>query len=130
MGGWRNGFSKSLRARVAYHELRVLKKIAAMEFHGEVRILEQISGENQHDRFIRLHKSLPHQFLQARQSNGGCGFAANPFGADLSFGLRDLDFANLLTGAAGGLNNFHGLFPRSRIADADRGGASLRLHAD
>src|SRR5580658_2493206 len=36
----------------------VLKKIAAVKFHSEVRILEQASGEHEDDSFIRLYKSL------------------------------------------------------------------------
>src|SRR5258708_37960876 len=39
------------------------KKIAAMESHGEVGVLEQVSRENQDNGFIRLHKSLLRQFL-------------------------------------------------------------------
>ena len=101
-----------------------------MEFHGEVGIFEQISGQNQDDGFVRLHEALPQQFLQAGQSDGGSGFTANAFRADFGFGLRDFDFAHLLTGAAGGLKNLYSFFPRSRVADADRRGASLGLHAD
>jgi len=51
----------------------VAEKIAAMEFHGEVGILKQVSGEHQHYGFIGLHKSLPQQFLKAGESDGGAG---------------------------------------------------------
>src|SRR5258708_6558721 len=40
-----------------------LEKIAAMESHGKVGVLEQVSRENQHNRLFRLHKSLTQQFL-------------------------------------------------------------------
>src|SRR5229473_2121844 len=40
-----------------------LKKIAAMESHGEVGVFEQVSGKDQHYRLFRLHKSLTQQFL-------------------------------------------------------------------
>jgi len=71
-----------------------------MEFHGEVGILKQVSGEHQHYGFIGLHKSLPQQFLKAGESDGGSGFTANSLGADLSLSLRDLELADLVTSTA------------------------------
>src|ERR1700680_5079804 len=107
-----------------------LKEIAAVEFHGEVGILEQVSGEDQDDSFRRLHETLLQQFFQASEGDGGGGLAANAFGADFGFGLSDLEFAYLFAGATRSLKNFYRLFPRSGVADADRGGTSLSLHAD
>src|SRR5580658_2116697 len=101
-----------------------------MEFHGEIGILEQVSSEHENDAFIRLHKAQPQQFLQARKSDGGSRLAANPFSADLSFSLGDLDLAYLVAGPARSLNDSYCLFPGSRIADADGGGASFWLHGD
>src|SRR6266849_5804155 len=101
-----------------------------MEAHGEVGILEQVSSQNQDNGFIRLHKSLLQQFLQPGKRNRGGRLAANTFGSDFGLGLRDLEFAHLFTSAASGLKNLDSFFPGSRVADADRCGSSLSLHAD
>ena len=37
-----------------------LKKIAAMEFHGEIGIFEQVSGKDQNHGLFGLHKALLH----------------------------------------------------------------------
>ena len=101
-----------------------------MEFHGEVGILQQVSGQHQDNAFFRLHETLLHQFLQTGESDGRGRFAANAFRADFCFGLGDLDFADLFAGAAGGFENVHRFLPRRGIADANRRRAGFGLHAD
>src|SRR5258706_8991844 len=107
-----------------------VKKIAAMEAHGEVGVLEQVSGENQHHRFFWLHEPQPQQFLQASESNGGGRLTANAFCANFGFGLSNLEFAYLVAGATGGLKDLFSFLPRSGVADADRRGPSFSLHAN
>ena len=92
------------------------KKIAAVKCHGEVGILEQVSGENQDHSLLWLYEARLQQFFQA-----GEGFG---------FGLNDFEFAHLLTSAARGLKNLDSFFPRRWVADADRRGPSFGLHAD
>ena len=82
-----------------------------MEFHRIVGILEQVTGENQHHGFFRLHKALLQQFLQSREGNGGGWLTANPFGADFSFGLGDFELTYLFAGATRRLKNFDRFFP-------------------
>src|SRR5882757_9025312 len=107
-----------------------MKKIAAMETHGKVGILEEVPGEDQDHRFFWLHEPEPQQFLQASESNGGGRLTANAFCANFGFGLSNLEFAYLVAGATGGLKDLYSFLPRSGVADADRRGPSFSLHAN
>src|SRR5882762_5852759 len=121
---------KRIQARALTLVDSALKKIAAMEAHGEVGVLEQVSGQNQHHRFFWLHEPQPQQFLQASERDGGGRLAANAFSANFSFGLGNLEFAYLVAGAASCLKNLYSFLPRCGVSDADRRGSSFSLHAN
>ena len=98
-----------------------------MEIHGEVGIFQQISGENQDHTLFRLNEPLLQQFLQSSQSDSRCGLTSNALSADLSLGLRNLNFTDLLTCPACRSKNLNRFLPGRWIADANRGSPGLSL---
>src|SRR5437879_10580261 len=84
-----------------------------MEIYRVGGILEQVAGEYQDHRFVRLHEALLQQLLQPRKRNRRGGFAANTFGANLGLGLSDFHFADLLARAPRRFEDMNCFLPRS-----------------
>ena len=72
------------------------EQFAAVEFDGEVGILQQIPGQDENDGFMRLHELLLQQLLQTCERHRRRRFASDTFGAYLGLGLSNLNFACLL----------------------------------
>ena len=68
------------------------------------------------------------QLLQSGQGHGRSRLAAQPFSAQFCFGNRDLGLGHVQAPSAAFLNHPRSLAPGGRVADANGGGARVRLH--
>jgi hypothetical protein len=104
-----------------------IEEVAAMKFQRKLGIFQDVPGKDQDNGLIWLHESLLDQFLQAGESDGGSGLAADAVGTNLCFRAGDFDFADLFHGSTGRLKHAQGFFPGCGVADADRGGQGVGL---
>ena len=98
-----------------------------MEFDGVVGVLERVAGEHQNHGLVGGDDALGAQFLQPGQGDGRGRLAAQSFGAELGLGDGDLRLGHVEAPAAGLLNDPRRLAPGGGIADANGGGAGVRL---
>jgi len=104
-----------------------VEEVAAMKLQRKLGIFQDVPGEDKNDGLVWLHESLLDQLLQAGESDGGRGLAADAVGTNFGFGAGDFDFADLFHGSAGRLNHAQGFFPGGGVADANRGGQGVGL---
>src|SRR5215469_7544085 len=78
------------------------EEFAAVVVDGVGRILQGVSGEDEDDTLFPADFALGDELLEASESNGRGGFAADAFGADLGLGEGDLLLGDLLAPATGG----------------------------
>ena len=74
-----------------------------MVVDGVLGVLEGVAGEDEDDALFAVDVALGDQLFEPGEGDGGGGFAADAFGADLGLGEGDLGFGDLLAPAAGGL---------------------------
>ncbi len=78
---------------VAGGELGLLgfgEEFVAVVVDGVLRVLEGVAGEDEDDAFFARDLSLGDELFEAGEGDGGGGFAADAFGADLGLGEGDL----------------------------------------
>src|SRR5580658_1601070 len=107
---------------------RSSEQIAAVELDGEVRILEDVSGQDEDDGLAGLDKSASAELLKSGERDCRSRFAADAIGANFGFGGGDFDLSNLFDLATGRLEHPQRLLPRCGIADAYGGGERLGGH--
>src|SRR5207253_60760 len=101
-----------------------------MKFEGELRIFEQVTGQDKYHDVILFYESLFYQLFQSGQGDGGGRLAADSISADFGFRLGYFNFAGLFDGPASGLQHTHCLLPGCRTADTDGSGGGLSLHGN
>ncbi len=101
-----------------------------MVVDGVGGVLEGVAGEDEDDALFAGDLALGYELLEAGEGDGGGGFAAYAFGADLGLGEGDLLLGGLFAPAAGGSESAEGFAPGGGVADADGGGAGVGFDGD
>ncbi len=125
MGGLRRDAWRACVGRGERGLFGVGEEFVAVVVDGVLRVLQGVAGEDKHDALLRGDLAEGDELLEAGEGDGGGGFAADAFGADLGLGEGDLLLGDLLAPAAEVVDDGGGLAPGGGVADADGGGAGV-----
>src|SRR5215469_13144443 len=90
-----------------------------MKLNRVLGIFQEVSGENEHDRFRWLNEAVLHQLLEPRQRYSRRRLASHAVASDFSLSDSDLGFTHLFHAATRRLDDPQRLRPRRRVADAN-----------